>query len=417
MNKNNIQYFIEWWPTTQSWWAETLYFPTTQPIVLLTKDNCEEVHDLLQNSDFHRYYFDRMKWQWQPRNNIAIQWFESASSNVSPSYFTPQHTEYNKQLFDWLLWPIHSWYPWNKAEFQKLVQWLFAQHSTNPTIIPVWSSKQQVIDAAWKLFTEQWACVVRIADDAYAPWAWSGVLFMTWVDDVVNFINQIDSRSWKWYCDEGWNLLTDVLIEKKFIGMWSPSVTWYIDPQWVAFVFSINDQYLNNGQFFAWTNILTTSLDEKQRQDILEKSKILMQHIAKKYPRSSLVWFDVLMLKDWSFKFIECNFRETGNTIPFMTAHRATDYRYINNLDQLWRYYVIDVSRTSPFLDIPKTIEQREKKQNNKIHGVISYGNQWDDNSWLFDLVIYYDRNVLSDQQAKLAINELLKEFSHNVFL
>jgi hypothetical protein len=236
-------------------------------------------------------------------------------------------------------------------------------------------------------------------------------------NDIEVFINQIDPRSWLWYCDEHGNLLTAVLIEEKFIGVGSPSVTWYIDEQWKISVFSINDQYLNDWQFFAWSNILTFPITDNQRKNMIDKSKDIMQAIAKQYPRSSLLWFDLLMLEDWSFKFIECNFRETGNTIPFITSHRATNYKYINNPEQLWRYYCIDLHRSSPFIDIPKILDQRSMNNKKNIHAVISYWNQGDETHGMFDLVIYYDRKTMDDTRAKRAINDLLKDLWHNTSL
>lgn len=307
---------------------------------------------------------------------------------------------------------------WDKGILQKILLEVDAELSTKPEVIEKWVLLGIVLLRAKKLLESHPQGVLRITDPAIAPGAWTGVLFFSSVTEVEEFLKKPNTLTHLPNLDIHFCLTSNILLEPKYEFISSPSITGYISTNGNVDIFSANAQYLANGNaFIAWTNNLPTEISPYLENLIREKLVPIFELCAKKWVRG-LLGFDLGITADQRIIVIECNHRETGNTIPFTIMHQATDFNYVNEQRLHW-IHVINVPYVDWMLENSLSFLQEKwllYEKNGALHNldwikaVLDYHKQ----QGICDICFFYDTNSINHNLALAQVNAILEELWHD---
>lgn len=302
----------------------------------------------------------------------------------------------------------------NKAEFQVLVdQTLGVQYATDREVVDQGEPYEKVMEIiGQRLQKSPNQVVVRVADARVMPGGGGGVAFVSSLEQAESFFKSTNRPHMiKALLESDLTLSSAVLIESYIDNFGSPSVTFFLADDG-PILLHVNNQLLQDGVFVAGTNILTPII-EKRKNLLVEKGFKLATKVWNQGARG-FMGFDTVLPKDTEtqglVKFIECNYRTTGTTIPAFNTLRATNFTVAPE-DIGWVFVLSAAEYNTHLPDFSAVLGNLkqhkglfEKTSNlDRVTAIPMYGMQDKD----FDLVYFWPKEMLSLEQVESQINQL----------
>lgn len=213
-------------------------------------------------------------------------------------------------------------------------------------------------------------------------------------------------QSIKGVLDNHGRLLTRIMIEEFVSHDFSPSTTFFLGEEDVI-PLTVNYQFLNQGKFFASTNILPEGT-ETYAFELQQNGLILAR-------RAQVMGARDFLGIDWvGQKAVEANYRETGATIPEVIAQRANNFidgiGWANWLFIMSIPYSKQIPHFEAALDILRENEmlfegKSDPRDANTPRVVPLYGLQPDD----FDMVVFWRKESIPLNESFAIVNDTLK--------
>lgn len=299
----------------------------------------------------------------------------------------------------------------DKTFFQNTVaDTLGPDFSTRPSVIKEGRTKAWLAHecAEYLATSKSGKAVIRIPDYRIAPGGGMGVKFFSSNDEAIKFLENLN------ILDDG-VLTATILLEDYIENIGSPSATFWLDDNEAHFL-SINSQVLDNGKFIAGTNVVPAELKFVE-SELKEKASELALKMRLMGARG-FMGFDTVITPDGKIVFIECNYRETGSTIPFVLSKRVDNFDSESRMN--WVYSILleynsVADNMEKLMDVLEKMGVLFKGYNNpetdlnKVTVVINYANEGG-----YDLGFFWDKKMLGEEKAVEQINQIMLSLGHS---